>query len=174
MINRPDYSEFDSYYQHYVDLVPKTTDIFTEAFNQHMDSVDLLTSLDDETLSGTYAPDKWTILQILNHLVDCERIFCYRALMIARGFDKELPGFDHNSFVKNSSANSRKILDIIREYSSLRASTIELFRSFSADMLNSTGITSGKKISVGSILFVIIGHEIHHRNIIEEKYIGKF
>jgi uncharacterized damage-inducible protein DinB len=138
-----------------------------------MDIIDLVTSLDDETLASSYQEGKWTILEILLHLIDCERIFAYRALRIARKDKTPLPGFDENLFAQNSGANKRKILGIVKEYSLLRASTIELFQSFTPEMWEQMGEANGQTISVSSLPYIIAGHELHHRNMIEEKYIGK-
>jgi uncharacterized damage-inducible protein DinB len=173
MIHKPHSGDIAEFYQKYIDLVPQTNDLLDELYQQHLDTVDLVTSLDDETLQFAYAPGKWTIQDILMHLMDCERIFCFRALAIARNDQTPLPGFDENSYAKNTNANSRRILDIVREFSVLRSSTIELFRSFDATQLARIGNANGKAVKASALAWVICGHEIHHRNIIEERYIGK-
>lgn len=173
MIPKPHSSDIAPFYQKYIELVPTTNDVLDELYQQHLDTVDLVTSLDDETLQSAYAPGKWTILDILVHLMDCERIFCYRALAISRNDKTSLPGFDENSYVENAGANGRKILDIVREFSVLRSSTIELFRSMAANQLSNIGQANGNPVKVSALPWVICGHEIHHRNVIEERYIGK-
>ena len=173
MIPKPQSSDIASFYQKYIELVPSTNDILDELYQQHLDTVDLVTSLDDETLQSAYAPGKWTILDILVHLMDCERIFGFRALAISRNDQTPLPGFDENSYVQNAGANSRKILDIVREFSVLRSSTIELFRSMDAGQLARIGNANGNPVKVSALAWVICGHEIHHRNVMEERYIGK-
>ena len=105
--------------------------------------------------------------------MDCERIFAYRALRIGRKDKTPLPGFNENEFAQNSQANKRKILGIVKEYSLLRASTIELFQSFTTEMWEQIGEANGQAISANCIPYIIAGHELHHRNMIEEKYIGK-
>jgi hypothetical protein len=105
--------------------------------------------------------------------MDCERIFGFRALAISRNDQTPLPGFDENSYVQNAGANSRKILDIVREFSVLRSSTIELFRSMDAGQLARIGNANGNPVKVSALAWVICGHEIHHRNVMEERYIGK-
>lgn len=173
MIPKPQSVDIAAFYQKYIDLVPQTNDILDELYQQHLDTIDLVTSLDDETLQSSYAPGKWSILDILVHLMDSERIFCYRALRISRGDQTPLPGYDENEYAKTADANGRKILDIVREYSVLRSSTIELFRSFNAQQLAQVGQANGYPVKVSALVWVICGHEIHHRNVIEERYIGK-
>jgi uncharacterized damage-inducible protein DinB len=173
MIPKPSIEQCPTYYWKYINLVPETKDILGELQIQTMDIIDLVTSLDDETLASSYQEGKWTILEILLHLIDCERIFAYRALRIARKDKTPLPGFDENLFAQNSGANNRKILGIVKEYSLLRASTIELFQSFTPEMWEQMGEANGQSISVSSLPYIIAGHELHHRNMIEEKYIGK-
>jgi uncharacterized damage-inducible protein DinB len=173
MIPKPSIEQCPNYYWKYINLVPETKDILGELQIQTMDIIDLVTSLDDETLASSYQEGKWTILEILLHLIDCERIFAYRALRIARKDKTPLPGFDENLFAQNSGANKRKILGIVKEYSLLRASTIELFQSFTPEMWEQMGEANGQSISVSSLPYIIAGHELHHRNMIEEKYIGK-
>jgi uncharacterized damage-inducible protein DinB len=153
--------------------VPENKDVLGELQVQSMETIDLVTSLDDETLASSYQDGKWTILEILVHLMDCERIFAYRALRIGRKDKTPLPGFNENEFAQNSQANKRKILGIVKEYSLLRASTIELFQSFTTEMWEQIGEANGQAISANCIPYIIAGHELHHRNMIEEKYIGK-
>lgn len=164
---------FAPYYEQYIKLF-SGNDILDELLKQHMETIELVTSLDDETLTSAYAPGKWTILDILVHLMDTERIFCYRALRIARGDKQPLSGFDQDNFVINANANNRKILDIVTEFSVLRSNTIELFKSFTTQMLLQEGVANNNPLNVASIPYIICGHELHHRQIIESRYIGKY
>ena len=173
MITKPTEGDFAPYYAQYIALVPETKNILSELHQQHMDTIDLLTSLDDNTLQSSYAPGKWTIMEIVMHLMDCERIFAYRALRFARKDKTDLPGFDHDVYVKNSQAHSKKILNLVKELSLLRASTIELFNSFDEEMLAQTGTANSNIVKVSALAYIICGHEIHHRNVIEALYIGK-
>lgn len=173
IIPKPTQQECTEYQWKYVSLVPDTKDILGELQVQSIDTIDLVTSLDDETLMSAYAPGKWTILDILVHLLDCERIFAYRALTFARGDKTELPGFDENAYALNAKANNRKILNIVKEYSLLRASTIELFQSFDEEMWAQTGTANNIKVKANILPYMLCGHEIHHRNVIEERYIGR-
>jgi uncharacterized damage-inducible protein DinB len=154
----------------YIKLV-KGENIFDELFQSYMETMELVTSLDAETLHSRYAEGKWNILEIVQHIIDTERIFTYRALCFARGEKTSLPGFEENDYAATSHASRRDINDMVRELSLVRASTIELFKSFTPEMLELTGTANGKLISVKAILFTILGHEKHHCNIIQERYI---
>jgi hypothetical protein len=173
IINKPKESECTPYQWGYISLVPDTKDILGELQVQLMDTIDLVTSLDDATLLTSYAPGKWTILEILVHLMDGERVFAYRALRFARKDKTSLPGYDENFFASNSAANDRKILGIVKEFSLLRASTIELFQSFTQEMWDEIGTANDTQMRTSFLPYMLCGHEIHHRNTIEEKYIGK-
>jgi uncharacterized damage-inducible protein DinB len=173
IIQKPKQSDCTPFQWDYISLVPDTKDILGEMQIQLIDTIDLVTSLDDETLVTPYAPGKWSILQILVHCMDAERIFAYRALRFARKDQTDLPGFDEELYAPNSKANDRKILGIVKEFSLLRASTIELFQSFDEEMWAQKGKANGNLVAVNALPYMICGHEIHHRNIIEERYIGK-
>lgn len=118
-----------------------------------------------------YAEGKWTIKEILQHLIDCERIFSYRALRISRNDTTPLPGFDENEYVKNTSADNRSIQDLLTEMAVVRQSTLSLFKSFSAEQLACKGTASGKEVSVRAIGFIIIGHQMHHQKVFQERYL---
>lgn len=165
---------FDPYYEVYTKLSSQTDDVLQQLLTQHMDTVDLVTSLDDQTLYTPYAAGKWSIMEILVHLMDTERIFCYRALSIARGDQTQLPGYNQDDYVLKSEANGRKILDVVKELSVLRSSTIALFSGLTQPMLQRSGYADGKRISAGAVPYVLLGHEMHHLNVIEQKYIGKY
>ena len=117
-----------------------------------------------------YADGKWTIKEIIQHIIDTERIFAYRALRISRNDKTPLPGFDENSFVDNTDAASRTIQDLLTEMAVVRQATLSLFKSFSKDQLSRIGIASNNEISVRAIGFVIIGHQKHHQKFFEERY----
>ncbi|AMS27359.1 hypothetical protein AEM51_10355 [Bacteroidetes bacterium UKL13-3] len=168
---KPITGAYPMYFDNYISLV-KGEHIYEELYQSYMDTMDLVTSLDLETLHLRYAEGKWTILDILQHIMDAERIFCYRALCFARMENVALPGFDENEYVVAGKATVRNINDMVREFSLLRASTIELFKSFTVEMLDSTGNANGKEVTPRAILFAILGHEIHHRNIIQQRYMN--
>lgn len=118
-----------------------------------------------------YAEGKWTIKDIIQHVIDTERIFAYRALRISRNDTTPLPGFEENDYVENTKANERGIQDLLAEFSAVRYSTLFLFKSFSEEQLKRMGTASGTAISVRAIGFIIIGHQKHHQHIFQERYL---
>ncbi len=117
-----------------------------------------------------YASGKWSVKDIIQHMIDAERIFVYRALRFARNDNTPLPGFEENEYVPLAKANSRTIDDLLIEFETLRRSTLKFFESFDREMLERDGISSGVSISVLSIGFAIAGHTHHHVNVIRNKY----
>jgi uncharacterized damage-inducible protein DinB len=118
-----------------------------------------------------YAEGKWTIKDIIQHLIDSERVFSYRALRLSRKDKTPLPGFEENDYVENTDANKRSIQDLLTEFSAVRQSTIFLFKSFSDEQLKSVGIVNDHEVSVRAIGFIIIGHQKHHQKVFQEKYL---
>ncbi|MBC7525711.1 MAG: DinB family protein [Flavobacterium sp.] len=118
-----------------------------------------------------YAEGKWTIKDIIQHLIDCERIFSYRALCFARNDATALPGFDENNYAKIALGNNRTIMSLLTELSAVRHATLLLFKTFSEDDLLRTGIAFNNTMTVRAIGFIIIGHQNHHQNIFETRYL---
>lgn len=170
-VAKPVAGTYPVYFDNYISLV-KGDDIYVELYQAYMDTMELVTSLDLETLHYRYAEGKWTILDILQHVMDTERIFCFRALCFARMEKAPIPGFEENDYAREGRATERNINDMVREFSLLRASTIELFKSFTTDMLDHSGNANGKAVTPRALLFSILGHELHHRKIIEERYMN--
>jgi uncharacterized damage-inducible protein DinB len=118
-----------------------------------------------------YAEGKWTIKEIIQHIIDTERIFAYRALRISRNDKTSLPGFDENAYVDNTNANGRSIQDLLTEFSAVRHSNLLLFKSFSDEQLMRIGVASENEVSVRAIGFIIIGHQKHHQKVFGERYL---
>jgi uncharacterized damage-inducible protein DinB len=118
-----------------------------------------------------YAEGKWTIKDIIQHLIDAERIFAYRALRFARNDSTDLPGFEENDYVDEANANSRSIMDLLTEMSSVRHATLVLFKTFNEAQLLRIGTANNNKMSVRALGFVIIGHQNHHQRVFEERYL---
>ena len=118
-----------------------------------------------------YAEGKWTIKDIILHLIDAERIFAYRALRFARNDKTDLPGFEENDYVDEANANSRSIMDLLTELSAVRHATLLLFKSFNDYKLLRIGTANNNQMSVRALGFVIIGHQNHHQRIFEERYL---
>lgn len=164
-------SEYSSFYHIYVSKVPEG-DIIAQLKHQTAETLALYQSIADAKWNSTYASGKWTIKELLVHLLDSERVFAYRALRIARGDETPLVGFEQDDYIPTSEANHRAVEDLLEEYQHLRASTISLIKSFSPTMLARIGTASGAKISVRALCSIIAGHELHHRQIITERYLN--
>lgn len=169
-IQRPNSDEYSEYMGKYIQMVPDG-DVLEQLYTEQMETYELITSLDEESLLTPYAAGKWNIKEIMQHLMDCERIFQYRALRFARYDVTELSGFDQDAYVVCSLTSLRKIEDIMQEFTIIRASGIQLFRSFSEEMLMQKGQANGKVISVRALIYATLGHELHHRKVIQEKYL---
>lgn len=163
-------SVMPKYFDRYINQVGEDNlhDAFVNS-EKEMESfpVDQLTKIADLA----YAPGKWTVKELFQHLIDCERIFAYRALCISRGEKQSLPSFEEDDYAKNSNCGQRSFIDILEEFSSVRTSTFLLFNSFSESMLMTEGLTGGNPISVAAIGFSIIGHRTHHLSILKERYL---
>lgn len=173
-ISRPVAGEYPAYFDTYYKQLPEgETNLFDLLMKSNMDTIDLVTSVDGETLDFRYAEGKWNIPEIIQHLLDTERIFAYRALRIARGDKSENPGYDENAYAASSHASQRNIMDMVREFSLLRASTIELFKSFPEDALKQVGFANGYQVTPAAIGYAIVAHEMHHLKVIEDRYLPK-
>ncbi|WP_339701420.1 DinB family protein [uncultured Marixanthomonas sp.] len=163
-------SHYHPYFKRYIDLVVEHP--LKKALKLGMiECKRFYKSLPEDVWSYQYAEGKWTPKEILLHVIDTERVFSYRALQIARSNQVKLRGYDENLFAKNSNANNRTIKSLINEYMGVREATIALFKSFSEDILNKIGTADDKPLSVIAAGFIICGHELHHINIIKERYI---
>ncbi len=157
------------YYKQYIQLV--TEDYLGVALKNSLGAIETIDINLFHNIGDTvYAPGKWTVKDILQHLIDSERVFSYRAMRFAREDSTELPGYDENLYAKTALASSRSLESILSEFESVRTSTIYLFESFSTQALLRIGACNEKQISVLGLVFTIIGHQIHHFNVINDKY----
>ena len=163
--------EFAPFYANYVALANKEDSILEGLAFQLNKTVSFFQSIPADKLEFKYAIGKWTIKDILLHLIDAERIFTYRALRIARKDTTELSGFEENEYVVEANATSREMKSIIEEYVSIRKATLTLYDSFTKEHLLRIGRASNCSVSVRAIGYIIQGHEIHHINIIRERYL---
>jgi len=171
-MHRPDPEEYaqSPYTSRYINLV-SGDDVIAELSKGLMEVHELFSSLSDTQLDYSYAPGKWTLKELLAHMIDTERVMAYRALCIARGEKQALPGFNEESYAVAGQYTKRSIADLLQEYRLVRESNILLFKSFDEQMLSHMGNANGKNISARAVLFVIAGHERHHLNIIRERYL---
>ena len=167
---RPAKGDYGEYYQKYIDLV-KGDDIFRILVEQNMDSQNVLNSFSESKGNYKYAEDKWTVKEVIGHMMDVERIFAYRALCIARGETNPLPGMDQDMYVSNGNFNKRQLFDLNYEYRLLRESNILLFGGFDKSVLQNKGTASGYEVTVLALMFMTVGHEKHHLNVLMERYI---
>jgi hypothetical protein len=156
---------YHRYIQHvkYNNLLP--------ALREHVDEVQsVLESINKEKWDHAYQPGKWTVKEMVQHLIDTERIFSYRALRIARMDPTPLPGFDENLFALNAKANRRQPSELKEEYLYVRRSALLLFQSFDDEQQNAVGMSNEQPISVEAIGYIIPGHALHHVSILKERY----
>jgi uncharacterized damage-inducible protein DinB len=169
MIGKPQSDEYSSYHNTYISKVPDG-DVLLLLEQLKETTSSLFSNLSKDKANYAYAEGKWTIKEVLGHLIDQERIFGYRALCFSRE-SIELPGYDQDLYVSNSNSKSRTIQDLISEFRAIRESNLFLFRSFNNEQLLRKGIANGYTISVRAIVYIIAGHELHHLGIINERYL---
>ena len=169
---RPDLSRVPEFYHGYINAVPEKN-LMPALLNQTAPFFKLLKKIPTDKHNYRYAKGKWTIKEMLQHMIDTERIFAYRALCIARQETASLPGFDENRYADNSKANKRNWNDLVAEFKAVRQSTEILFASFDKKQLDSNGISNGRSVYVLGIGFVIVGHVNHHVKILHERYLSR-
>lgn len=170
-MNKPSPSTYPEYFQRYINQV-KEEDLQL-AFKNQMPAAEIFfQSINEELSKKKYAEGKWSIKEVLQHIIDAERVFTYRAMCFARKEENILPSFDENNYANNSNANGRQWKSLIEEFTATRKSTQYLFNSFNDESLNTIGKASNYTISVAAIGFVTVGHLTHHIHIIQERYLG--
>ena len=169
---RPNKDDFAEYFQTYIDEVDGEDFLLQMGF-VHQSTQRLLAGIDNRKEEYCYEKGKWSIREIVGHLIDTERVFSYRALRFARGDDTDLSGFDHEKFVPSSKANRRLLKDLAEEYQAVRHATIALFGSFDDEMLARAGTANDNKATVLALGFITVGHEIHHVKVIKDRYLNQ-
>lgn len=166
---RPKPGDYAPYYENYISLV-EGDDILKILNDQSKETQDLLNSFSEHKGNYRYADGKWTTKEVVGHLLDTDRVFAYRALCIARGEKKSLPGFEQNDYVSEGNFNRRDLFELNYEFRLLRESNLLLFRSFTSEMFNRRGFANETSVTVLAILYMIAGHEKHHMNVLRKKY----
>jgi hypothetical protein len=169
MLNTSDVS-YPVYFQNYIDQVPER-ELMLAFENQQSVVNSYFDEISEEKSMHAYAPGKWTIKEMLQHLIDTERIFNYRALAVARTEKAVLPGFDENHYALHSGANSRTWKSLCNELKIVREGTLFLYKSFDEEMQERSGNVSSYTIMVRPLGFITIGHVYHHKKILETRYI---
>jgi hypothetical protein len=172
MIRVPEPSEYAPYYTRYISLVP-AGDI-VETLDQQCDKTRfLLSNLDEDEGDTRYAPGKWTVKEVLGHIIDTERIMSYRALRISRNDKTPLPSFEQDDYIRYGPYTAPELTSLLEEFHTVRRSTMLLFTHLSPEAWDRTGTVADNPVSVRALAWIIAGHEIYHRKILKEKYLGR-
>ena len=168
-VGRPMSDEYGPFYAGYIGEVLETDPVAVMG-TQAAETQALLSRISEEQSLFRYAPDKWSIRELVGHLADAERIFCYRALRISRGDETPLEGFDENAFVAAAGFDRRPFSSLVAELAALRAGTIAMFNGLEPAMWNRRGIANNARVSVRALAYIIPGHERHHIKVLQERY----
>ena len=168
-MKRPLEGDYAPFYANYIKNVP---DDALKAFEDQLNTTNaFFKSIPEDKIDYRYAKGKWSIKEIVGHLIDNERVMSYRALAIARNEKQSLPGFNENDYVRESNYFTRNYSDLVDELKKVRESNILMFKNFSEEILDRRGVANNSEVSVRAILFIIAGHELHHINIIKDRYL---
>ncbi len=166
---RPPKKEYDPYYQRYISLVPEE-DVLIALDQQLAETMILLRSLSEQHGAFRYESGKWSVKEVLGHLIDTERVMSYRALRIARGDRTPIEGFEQDDYVQNGAFDNRSVANLGREFEQVRRATISLFRNLEPEAWQRIGIANQVEVSVRALAYIIAGHELHHKALLKEKY----
>jgi len=166
----PDQTEFAPYYVTYVSQVPQG-DIRGILEAQESDTLQLLRGIPEDRSLHRYAPDKWTIREVVSHINDTERMFVFRAMWFARGFDSALPSFDQDVAIRGAGADARTLGSHVEEFRAVRAATVTLFRNLPDEAWSHRGIASGNPVTVRALAYITAGHAAHHVRLLRERYL---
>ena len=169
---RPGREEYALFYQPYLDVIPLGDSDLNELLKTSLDACNsLFKGLDPKKEDYRYAEGKWSIKELLQHIMDTERIFAYRALRFGRKDSTELPGFDENLYAENCELTDRSLASMLEEFNWIRKSNILMFASMNEKILKRMGQIDGNQISVRALGFIICGHLLHHLKVVEERYL---
>jgi hypothetical protein len=171
-IARPQAGEYAPYYDRYVSLV-RGDDILNTLDQQRRDTMLLLSGRDEEDGDFRYAPDKWSANEVLGHVCDTERVFAYRALRFARADATPVAGFEQDDYVRNGPFAQRPLADLVEDFIAVRRATLSLLRNLDEAAWARRGVANKNEVSVRALAYIIAGHELHHRRILEEKYFAR-
>ncbi|MGA9997817.1 MAG: DinB family protein [Pyrinomonadaceae bacterium] len=170
-INRPEETEYLPYYSRYISLVPEG-DILAVLDKQADETVALLRSIPEAQGGFRYAPDKWTIKELVGHVIDGERIFAYRALRFARNDETPLPGYEQDDYIRNASFDDYPLSELAAEFEHVRRATLFLFKHMNGESWTRRGLANDAEVSVRALAYIIAGHELHHREILRDRYLS--
>ncbi len=171
-VARPEPGEYAPYYERYISLV-QGNDIVAALENGRRQMMLLLSGRDEADGDFRYAPEKWSAKEVLGHVCDSERIFAYRALRIARGDQTPMEGFEQDDYVRNGPFAHRPLAELIEDYIAVRRATLTLLRNLDEAAWSRRGVANKNEVTVRALAYMIAGHELHHRRILEEKYFAE-
>lgn len=166
---RPAKSDYAEYYQKYIDLIDGE-DIIHILVKLNNEVSDVFNSFPQSKGDYSYAEGKWTVKEVIGHMMDTDRIFAYRALSIARGERQPLPSFDQDEYVRKGKFNLRNLADLTYEYRLIRESNILMFKGFDQSVYSNRGVAAGNEVTVLALMWMIAGHQKHHLKILKERY----
>lgn len=169
-IGRPGPGEYAAYYEKYIAGV-QGNDIVATLDEQRRQMLLLLSGRSESDGEIRYAPGKWTVKQVVGHICDTERVMSYRALRIARGDSTPLAGFDENNYVANAPFATHPLADLIEEFIAVRRATVSLFRNLDEAAWARRGVANNNEVTVRALAYIVAGHELHHRRMLQEKYL---
>jgi hypothetical protein len=169
-VGRPDPHEYAPYYGHYISLVQED-DIIAVLEKQRRAMVLLLSGRNEEEGDLRYAPDKWSMKEVIGHICDTERVFAYRALRVSRNDKTPIEGFEQDDYVRYGPFAHGPLSDLVEDFIAVRRATVSLLRSLDEDAWLRRGVANKNEVSVRALAYIIAGHELHHRRILEEKYL---
>ena len=169
MIKRPKPDEYPAYAEGYVSMVPEDADVLQVLANSERSTFDLFNLMDNAKANFAYSEGKWTVKEVLGHMIDTERVFAFRAFCFSRE-QVTLPGFDQDVYINNTDYNSRTVQSLAEEFKLTCRSNLYMFRCLTEKQLNNTGIASGMPVSVRALVYMAAGHELHHLKILNQRY----
>ena len=169
-VGKPEETEYLPYYGTYISLV-QDGDIRATLGNQLAETLTLLQSIPETRAGFRYAPGKWSIKELVGHIIDGERVFAYRALRFARNDQTPVPGYEQDDYIREASFDDCALADLAAEFSSVRQSSLFLFKHLSEEAWTRRGTANDSEVSVRALAYIIAGHELHHREILRSKYL---
>lgn len=170
ILSRPDATEYAPYYGKYISLIP-AGDLIKIMQEQFERTLAMLQKISETQSLTRYAPGKWSIKEVVGHMVDTERIMSYRALRIGRGDTTPIPGFEQDDYVRGANFDGRPFTDIVDEFQKVRQATLTLFSSFDETALSRRGTASNLPVSARALTHIVAGHERHHMNVLQKEYL---
>ncbi len=168
-VMKPAENEYAPYYGKYIALVTEEN-VIEDLENSLQDTLELLGGITEEKANFAYAPEKWSIKEVIGHIGDTERVFAYRALCFSRNYEPNIAGFNENDFIENSNFKNLSFKDVVAELVAIRQATIALFKNMSAEAWTRTGTANDNEVSVRALANILVGHERHHIGVIKERY----